>query len=60
MIIKVIIISVILLVIAGLGFGIRALFDKNASLPTGSCCMVDNGEEGFSCACEREVPAKNR
>lgn len=51
MILKVFIISVILLVIAGLGFGIKLLFDKDAELPKGSCQVADDKTGTFSCGC---------
>lgn len=51
MLLKVILISIILLVIAFLGFGIKLLFDKNAKLPAGSCQAAHDTHTDFSCGC---------
>ncbi len=48
---KVILISIILLAIALIGFGIRLLFDRNAKLPTGSCQAVHDSNDEFTCGC---------
>jgi len=51
MILKVLLISIVLLTIAGLGFGIRLLFDKKAKLPAGTCQAASDTDNHFSCAC---------
>jgi len=55
MIIKVILISIVLLVIAGLGFGIKLFFDKKATLPSGSCCSSTHKQNEFHCGCGERI-----
>lgn len=51
MILKLILISTILLVIAGLGLGIKLFFDKDARLPVGSCRLENDKDSDFQCGC---------
>jgi len=51
MLLQVILISVVLLTIAFLGFGIKLLFDKNAKLPSTSCQAANNVNKEFGCGC---------
>lgn len=59
MILKLILISVILLIIAGLGLGIKLFFDKEAKLPAGSCHMTNGTDAEFQCGC-RTNTCENR
>jgi hypothetical protein len=51
MLLKIILISVVLLAIAFMGFGIKLFFDKDAKLPSGSCEAANSSGEGFGCGC---------
>ena len=51
MILKLMILSIVLLSIAFLGFGVKLLFDKNAKLPAGSCRASNAHDREFSCGC---------
>ncbi len=55
MIFKVILISIVLLIIAGMGFGIKLFFDKKATLPSGSCCSSTHEENEFHCECGKRM-----
>jgi len=55
MIFKVILISIVLLVIAGMGFAIKLFFDKKAMLPSGSCCSSTHEENEFHCECGKRI-----
>ena len=58
MILKLIIISIILLAIAGVGLGIKLFFDKNAKPPIGSCRMLNDGDSEFQCGCGADACAR--
>lgn len=51
MLIKIIFISVVLLAVAGLAFGVKLLFDRNASLASGSCHSLHGQDTRFDCGC---------
>jgi len=51
MLIKIILISVVLLAVAGLAFGVRLLFNRNATLPSGSCHTLHGEDTRFECGC---------
>jgi len=53
MIIKILVVSTLLLVIAGLGFGIGLFFNKK-TLPAGSCQRTNDIENEFRCGCAGE------
>jgi hypothetical protein len=54
MFIKLFIFSLVILVPAVLGIGIKLLFHKEAALPTGCCSAGNDQDTDFTCACGSE------
>jgi hypothetical protein len=50
MYIKILLISIVLLAVMLMGFGIKLFFNKNAKLPSGSCRSANSDGE-LGCAC---------